>query len=205
MKSPRKGLLLTLLFSISALYAPPTRIVFTGGQCIGKTTLIEYLKEQGYQVCPENFLLVRAEYEHDGRLQEFLDIVEHDVVQLQTILLNYQDKLEAALIPGILTFFDRGGLDGPAFIEHRGVAVPEDFKKRSYAHSYDLVFALDPLPADLFDQAGFRRESPEDAKAIHERLKATYTQNGYRVIDVPFDTVENRAAFVLAAIKKRSE
>ena len=59
-----------------------------------------------------------------------------------------------------------------------------------------MVFILKPWEA-IYTSDNERYESFDEAIQIHDHLVNTYTKYNYMLIDVPFETVENRTDFIL--------
>uniref|UniRef100_UPI00404967D2 AAA family ATPase n=1 Tax=Flavobacterium sp. TaxID=239 RepID=UPI00404967D2 len=80
-----------------------------------------------------------------------------------------------------------------------GDTYPTAFTEACESHLYTKVFMLPPWE-EIYVSDKERYESYEQALEIHEHLKQTYTNFGYKIVEVPKDTVEKRAAFILNKI-----
>jgi predicted ATPase len=81
-----------------------------------------------------------------------------------------------------------------------GDVYPETFKNVCDSLAYDHIFILKPWK-EIYKSDTVRYESFEQALKIHECLVNTYEGFNYTLIDVPFDTVENRADYILNEIQ----
>lgn len=172
-------------------------IALTGGPGVGKSSVIEELAKRGYSVVPEVFTLLYEE----AKAKNTLSTVFSNRTTLREILLDRQAKLEAALndTRGFI-FLDRSAIDSIAIDAYHAVAVSDTLRKEIKKIHIDVVFFLDPLPEQYYKQTEIRRETYEEAMKIHAFLKKFYKDLGYMSINVPFDTVEKRADFILDAI-----
>ena len=69
---------------------------------------------------------------------------------------------------------------------------------------YDEVLILPPWK-EIYVQDNERMENFEQACGIHAQLENTYIQLGYKPVEVPFGTIENRLQFVIDHINGASE
>ena len=58
---------------------------------------------------------------------------------------------------------------------------------------------------EIYVQDNERMENFEQACGIHAQLENTYIQLGYKPVEVPFGTIENRLQFVIDHINGASE
>ena len=80
-----------------------------------------------------------------------------------------------------------------------GDSYPAFFDQACKDHSYSTVFVLPPWEA-IYESDEARYENFEQAKLIYDHLKETYQKYGYRLIEVPTGTVEERILFILNAL-----
>ncbi|MGE0010139.1 MAG: AAA family ATPase [Candidatus Babeliales bacterium] len=175
------------------------RFVITGGPGVGKTTLINELKQQGYQTVPEIYGELYAHAVAHNMLASFFA----DPCALYTQLLEEQIKYESLLDMHMPAFLDRSAIDILAFAQYFNVPLSEQFCERAL-REYDTIFLLDPLPRHLYEQCARRKETQEEAACLHAMIKLMYISKGYQeqqLIDVPFGTPLQRIEFIFAALK----
>lgn len=107
-------------------------------------------------------------------------------------------KAEALQEPWV--FLDRGVHDVLAYMDYIGDEYPEDFKTNCENLQYDMVFILKPWKA-IYKSDAVRYENFDQALKIHDALVNTYETFNYKLLDVPFDTVENRTNYILNVIQ----
>ena len=102
-----------IIFAIMALsrgaYAQP-RFVLTGGPGVGKTTVINALKETGYQTVPESYTALWNQTQPNH-----LETYFGGLVAFRATLMDYQCALEDAIDPSQPAFLDRSTVDVVAF------------------------------------------------------------------------------------------
>ncbi|MCM5663023.1 AAA family ATPase [Galbibacter mesophilus] len=169
------------------------KIVITGGPGTGKTTVIDFLKQNGHQCILEISRQVTQEAREKGIEQLFLT----DSLLFSKKLLEgrIQQHKDAEKLHGTV-FFDRGVPDVLAYMDYAGDEYPNYFNEACENYRYDLVFLLPPWE-EIYRSDSERYENFEQAKKIHQYLKETYEKYDYGLKDVPTGTVEERADFIL--------
>ena len=175
----------------------PNRIIITGAPGSGKTSLISFLSENGFQCQYEISREVILEAQKEGIDQLFLtDPILFSKKLLEGRLKQFNDIhhfKEAAI------FYDRGLPDITAYMDYTLVNYPDEFKKICKNNRYDSVFLLPPWK-EIYIQDNERYESFDEAKKIHHFLLESYKNYGYKVIEVPFDTLNNRIQFIKTSL-----
>jgi len=168
--------------------------VITGGPSSGKSKLIDRLAFSIFQVIPEAARIYIDEEMSKGRK---IEEIRADEAEFQRIVLKMKAKLELKVIPGRITFFERGIPDSVAYYRSLGLdttPVIEASKQRRYCG----IFLLDLLPY-IPDYA--RTEDKETRRKLDQFLYEDYTNLGYNVIRVPVMTIGERMQFILERVK----
>ncbi|MDO5981870.1 ATP-binding protein [Flavivirga spongiicola] len=170
------------------------KIVITGGPGTGKSTLINELVNRGYTCLEEISRQVTLNAKKEGIDQLFLT---NPLLFSELLLKGRQQQfLNASTFSSEITFFDRGLPDVLAYMDYIGDIYPQDFVNTCNNLVYDRVFILKPWES-IYKSDNERYENYEQALDIHKHLLKTYQYFNYNLIDVPFDTVENRTDFIL--------
>ncbi|UKM63483.1 ATP-binding protein [Flavobacteriaceae bacterium GSB9] len=174
------------------------KIVITGGPGTGKSTLINNLIHRGHSCLEEISRQIILEAQKKGTEQLFLT----EPLLFSELLLRGRQKqyFESELYKNETIFFDRGIPDILAYMDFIGDNYPKKFVEACKNSRYDKVFILKPWRA-IYTSDNERYESFEQAMQIHDQLVNTYQNFDYDLVDVPFDTVENRTDFILNAVK----
>ena len=174
------------------------KIVITGAPGTGKSTIINHLESLGYHCKHEISRQIILEAQKLGTEQLFL-----------TEPLLFSDKLLRGRINQFvevensefeLAFFDRGIPDVQAYLNYISLDYPEDYIKFGRKYRYDFIFLMPPWE-DIFTNDNERYETFEQSLAIHNHLERTYKNLGYRVVEIPYGTVEKRTQFLLDVIQ----
>jgi predicted ATPase len=178
--------------STSSLY------VLTGAPGSGKTSLLHELEGLGFASVDELARRVIAEqralgevaiYDKDPRL--FVDL-------MLSRALSDVETLRAATRP---VFFDRGVPDLIGYAELFGLDSSDAHRAAAACGYNSIVFCVPAWP-EIYVTDGDRRMTPEAADAFGRRVRDIYIDLGYTVLDVPCDTVEARARYVLDALAR---
>ncbi|GAA4940707.1 ATP-binding protein [Algibacter agarivorans] len=173
------------------------KIVITGGPGTGKSTLINELIRRGYSCLEEISRQVTLDAKKEGIDQLFLS---KPLLFSELLIKGRQKQYVAAnIFTNETVFFDRGVPDVLAYMDFIGDTYPENFVEISKNSIYDMVFILKPWKA-IYTSDNERYESFKQALEIHDYLLRTYQSFNYKLIDVPFDTVEKRTDFILKTL-----
>lgn len=172
-------------------------IVLIGGPSSGKSTLINELTKIGHTCFPEISREVIKKAQEKGIDQLFL---ENPLLFSELLLEGRKNQyVQAQNHESNLIFIDRGLPDVVAYMDYIGDSYPEIFTETCESHKYSNVFMLPPWE-EIYTSDEERYESFEQALEIHNHLVKTYENFGYQITEVPKDTVENRAKYILERI-----
>ena len=169
--------------------------IITGSCGAGKTTIIEYISRT-YPVVDEKFREVGREMQHPDEPKFHI----HDGEKFQKEVLkraikSYHENGHE------ICFFDRGIPDGLVVLPYNhGIEPVDAWERMSNELRYNTsVFLLDMLPEDCFVKT--RHPIPFDkSHELQKLLGERYNDLGYDIVEVPVDTVEKRAEFILGEV-----
>jgi len=177
---------------------PCHKFVLTGGPGVGKSTIINLLQENGHQTRPEVWTSLYQEAKSNNTLAEFS--TESSSPAFRQKIIGLQLSHEGSLEKNSCAFLDRSAVDHVAFGNLYNIPMSESITDLPKTHRYDLVFLLEPLPAELYDKPKELNCSQETSIMIHQHLKKSYQEYGYSLINVPFSSPETRMAFILKTV-----
>lgn len=167
-------------------------IVFTGGPCSGKSTVLEELAKKGHAVLRETAKEIVAKRKH-------IPITKEESEIRQDLIFNEQLKKEEEAEKGIgVLFLDRSLIDGLGYsVLYEGENSLEKYFPKVLGRKYDKIFLFERLP---FSSQGFRPETEEEANKIHDAMNSIYQRFGYEPIRVPKMSVEERVDFIFEKV-----
>lgn len=173
--------------------------IISGGGCAGKSTLITFLKSKGFQTIPEAFTHFCLKAEKEARLEEFW----RDPSIREPVIMTAQIAWEAELNQSQVAFVDRSLLDSVFFANYyQNKFLPKYLIKAAFERNYaSIVFFPELLPEKYFENTAARPQTRQENLKIHNFLRQSYRERGFTIIDVPFDTLENRASFILSQVE----
>ncbi len=173
------------------------KILFIGGPGTGKTSVLNALKTKGFRCFEEVSRQVTLEAQKEGITQLFLkEPLLFSQKLLQGRIAQFESACQAA---EPFCFLDRGIPEIAAYMAYKSEEIPPEFKKAAKKHRYDAVFIF-PIWEDIYTSDSERYESLEEAKEIHQFIKKSYEDLGYRLIEIPKMNVVERADYILKKI-----
>jgi len=172
-------------------------IVVTGGPGFGKSSLIDALAAKGFSVGGEAAREVISEQMESGG--ETLPWKNRSAFQqaVSQRRIDFWESVDEA----DWAFADRGIPDQIAFSSFRGFEASPKLWAMAAEYPYFPVVFICPPWIEIYVQDEVRTESFEEACRIHELICKTYSDLGYRLIDLPKCSVEERCAFILRELK----
>lgn len=168
--------------------------VITGGPGSGKSTLIEALAGRGVATSAEvGRAIIKEQVAAGGTALPWAD---HGAFAEQMVVREIAAH-QAALATGEAVVLDRGVPDVIGFLRVSGLAVPPPIDAAARTYRYNPRVFIAPWWPDIFTTDAERKQTPEQARATFEVMVGTYRDYGYRLIELPRDTVAARVAFVL--------
>lgn len=179
--------------------------VISGCSGGGKSSLLEELGKRGYATVPEPGRRIVAEEQMGKGLA--LPWVNLAAFARRAITLATHDFHHAQTLHGPV-FFDRGLVDAVSALLHTTVAEDERHQALALCTDYryhPTVFMVPPWP-EIYENDAQRKHDLTSAMEEYDRLCAFYPSLGYELIELPRQSICDRAdlivAHVTAAIEK---
>jgi predicted ATPase len=175
--------------------------VITGGPGSGKTTLIDALTGHGLCTMPEaGRAIIQNQVAIGGEALPWSDGRAFAELMLGWDIRSYRSALR---LSGPV-IFDRGVPDVLGYLRLNGLPIPPHVDRAAQIFRYHRrVFLAPPWP-EIFTRDAQGKQSFEEAHATYEVMIETYSALGCGLVPLPLDSVEERAQFVLAAVRRNS-
>lgn len=173
------------------------KIVLIGGPGTGKSTVLNKLKEKGFFCFDEVSREVILKAQEKGIEQLFLT----EPLLFSEMLLEGREEqfLSAEKRKENIIFLDRGIPDVHAYMNYFKTDYPSIFLEKSKLYKYDLIFHFSPWE-EIHTTDNERYETFEDSINIDTFLIDAYSELDYKIINVPFGSVEERTNFIINSL-----
>lgn len=180
------------------VYLKNNYIALTGAPGSGKTSIISEFASKGYKSIPEPARqLIFEQRAHGG-----IALPEKDSsLFVENLLAKSIQNFQLSIDFKSLVLFDRGIPDVIAYAKWYNLSL-DKIQKACYEMKYrQEVFLLSPWK-DIYSTDEERKMSFDQTIIFHEYLKDAYKNAGYKLIEVPQNSVEERFNFILEIISK---
>lgn len=169
--------------------------VITGGPCTGKTTMVNILREKGYQTTIEH---ARHYIDTQKEKGETVEEIRANKKRFQEGILDMQIEEETSLSPRDILFLDRALPDALAYYQFLNLPFDKKLLDAMELFCYKKIFILDRLPL-VKDYA--RREDEAEQIRIHNLIIKVYSELPCPTIFVPVLPPSERVEFILKNLK----
>lgn len=174
--------------------------VVSGAPSSGKTTVINELKNRGYNILPETATYIIEQELHLGKNLE--EIRKGDTKALQRKIIDLQVAWEKNINPKTLTFLDRGIPDIFAFYKFYNLSLDEYLLEVYRQSDYRKIFLFDVLP---LKSNHVRIEKKKDLSILDILHEEAYQELGLSYQRVPIMKIEDRADFIINNLQEPIE
>lgn len=172
--------------------------ILTGGPGSGKTTLIQALSAHGYKYVEEvGRNIIKEEIAYQGDALPWGDKAKYADRMLSQSTDDYMKLLDEEDI----YFFDRGIPDTLGYMYLEQIIPGGKVIRATKEYRYNpIVFILPPWK-EIYETDQERKQDYAEAVATYQKMRQTYTEAGYSLIEVPCTSIEKRAEFIINEIK----
>lgn len=177
--------------------------VITGGPGVGKTALLEELRQRGFMVVPETAReLIKAQQAIGGEALPWKNRKQYMELMFEGCKAQFEKTLQDVRTDRPV-FFDRGFVDALGYAALEGLPIDREMKSLAETHRYHpQVFILPPWK-DIYHTDAQRTQDWNESVFTYNKMIQTYRGYQYDLIEVPRVTVPERADFVLESINSK--
>lgn len=174
------------------------KIVLIGGPGTGKSSVLRELEGKGYCCMHEVSREVTKKAQEEGIEQLFLK----DPLLFSEKLLEGRENqfLKAEELDSPAVFFDRGIPTVHAYLNYTQSNYSSLFLEKSKKYRYTHVFRFLPWE-EIYESDNERYEDFNQALELSEYIYDAYKELDYKIVNVPFGSIEDRCDFILNTIK----
>ena len=173
-------------------------IVITGGPGSGKTSLMDGLREAGFDVTVEAGRgVIQDQVAIGGGALPWRDPALFAELMLVWEMRSYHMARERR---GPV-FFDRGVPDVLGYLRLMQLPVPAHIAKAAETFHYHRRVFIAPPWRMIFRQDAERRQDFAEAERTHAAMTETYAGLGYELVPLPRVPIEERVRYVTGMLK----
>jgi predicted ATPase len=173
-----------------------SRVVFTGGAGVGKTTLLLELQARGHTVVSDSARTIIQDRRSRG-----LSPRPNAYEFAQEVLRMDVEKYACHATASGLVFFDRSVLDALCMLDQVAPLSKSELGAWLSKYQYSSkVFVFPPWEA-IYANDAERDHTFEHVEAVHRGVQEWYRQCHYQILEVPKVSVSERCAYVLQALE----
>ncbi|HEX4182658.1 MAG TPA: AAA family ATPase [Caulobacteraceae bacterium] len=179
------------------IFERPNFHILSGGPGAGKTTVLQALKARGFLCVDEAARqILREQAASGGNATHDGDQVRYRDLMLERSIAAYE-AVEERTAP---VFFDRGFPELTGYAVPPGAGTPAHVARAVERYRYAPAVFVFPAWDAIYRHDEQRKHSLAHAARVSALTFEVYAACGYRTIEVPRATVEERVDFILAQI-----
>ncbi|PRD48453.1 AAA family ATPase [Sphingobacterium haloxyli] len=178
--------------------------IISGGPGVGKTTLINALRRIGFTTVEEEARrIIKDQLATGGDGVPWKNKTLYAQLMFDASVSAYEE-IKKSVDFREPVYFDRGILDAVCYMHMENIPVSKETVDTVHKCVYNRnVFILPPW-REIYETDSERKQSWKEALSTFDRMKETYLEYGYHVIEVPKVSVLERQRFIVEKTKIRS-
>jgi predicted ATPase len=167
--------------------------VLTGGPGSGKSLLIKGMEQCGYACSVEAGRgVIQDQVAIGGQALPWSDSILFAELMLSWEMRSYH----IARRQSGPVFFDRGVPDLVGYLRLSGQPVPEHMQEAVDTFRYNRRVFIAPPWREIFRPDLEREQTFDEAVRTYEAMVATYSEQGYDLVEIPRVSIEERVRFI---------
>ena len=172
------------------------RYVITGAPGTGKTSIINELKNRGFNCVDENAReIISDEKIKDQGIENY-----KNQVNFERKIVNLRIQKYLSTSKEHIFFFDRSAIDSIAYLDLKKLKFTIEILNNIRKCIFNRTVFYTPIWEDIYIKDNERIESVKQAMKIEKFLIKTYESENYRLVKVPKLPIKERADFIISKI-----
>lgn len=172
--------------------------VISGGPGAGKTTLIEALEKRGFKVVHEVARqILQEQIKSGGDATHWKNQVKYRDLMLSRSIETFMQITEQTQP----VFFDRGIPELWGYSRFIKADMPDSLYDAIQLFRYNQKVFITPPWQEIYQHDAERKLSWQEAVDTYHRVINSYEESGYRIIEIPKSTVDERIDFILQEVE----
>jgi len=169
------------------------KYIITGGPGMGKTSLIDALRAEGYPVFDELARqIIKEEQEKQSNNLPWIDYNGFSNLIFERMQRQFHKTEEHTI-----SFYDRGIPDILGYLRWKGLPEPGFYKEAIQEYGYHTTVFVTPPWQDIYATDDERKESFEESKDLYDNLTAVYREMNFKLVELPKVSVADRLDIIL--------
>lgn len=185
------------------------KVILTGTACVGKSTLLNVLKNKGYKIIPEAETQIVQELVENMGPEKTGEWILQNYFEFKADVGKRQAELESNITadPDEVVFFDRSAICYIGYCNLRNSKIPEILNILSTKQDIENIFFLETLSSFDERKSTGRVMKKEEAEMLSKLIKNEYKNRGFGLISVPEfhsekeKNISARLSFIFEKIK----
>ncbi|WP_160139715.1 AAA family ATPase [Chryseobacterium sp. c4a] len=175
--------------------------IITGGPGAGKTTLLNELDHIGFTTAAEEGRrIIKEQLNLNGNGLPWINKELFAELMFDASVKTYKRMIQKNGTDPV--FFDRGIIDTIGYLKLENISIPKEMDRIAREMEYnESVFILPPWK-EIYENDSERKQTLKVAEETFECMHKIYQEYGYRVIEVPKLTIDQRVRFILDTLEK---
>lgn len=168
--------------------------IITGAPGTGKTSIINELKQRGYNCSDEvSRDIISEQIKINGEILPWKNQIafENKVAKIRTQQYLSMPKKR-------ICFFDRSAIDCIAYLKLNNLRTTLEIIKEVKKCNFNKIVFYTPIWEEIYVTDNERKESINQAQEIEESIVKTYHSEGYKLIAIPKTSIKERANFIIS-------
>ena len=172
------------------------KYIITGAPGTGKTSIINELNNRGFNCIRETSREIISEQIAKGG--EILPWKNQ--IAFENKIANMRTKQYLKSTKKSVYFFDRSAIDCIAYLRLNNIQPTSEIIQAVKKCTFNKTAFYTPIWEEIYTNDNERKEKLDQAKKIEIHLLYTYKKKGYKLIEVPRNSIINRTDFILSQI-----